>query len=92
MATPSTNVVIIDQTHKIDPTSLQNAAVSLNAQVTQDLPKYWSGISANVSSAPSIIGGEFLAGVSGQVAATGRRRLPPRQAQPTLREGYRHTQ
>lgn len=54
MAMPSTNVVIIDQTHEIDPTSLQNAAVSLNAQVTQDLPKYWSGISANVSSAPSI--------------------------------------
>jgi hypothetical protein len=54
MAMPSTNAVIIDQTHEIDPTSLQNAAVSLNAQVTQDLPKYWSGISANVSSAPSI--------------------------------------
>jgi len=49
-----TNIVIIDQTKEIDTGLLSSAAVSLNIQVTQHLPKYWSGINANVSSAPSI--------------------------------------
>lgn len=49
-----TNVVIVDQTKEIDPALLSSAAVALNIQVTQHLPKYWSGITANVSSAPSI--------------------------------------
>jgi hypothetical protein len=49
-----TNIVIIDQTKEIDTGLLSSAAVALNIQVTQHLPKYWSGINANVSSAPSI--------------------------------------
>jgi hypothetical protein len=54
MTTTNINIVIVDQTKKIDPTLLHNAALALNQQVTQDLPQYWSGISANVSSAPSV--------------------------------------
>jgi len=49
-----TQVVIVDQTHQIDPTLLHNAAVALDSQVTQDLPQFWSGITANVSSAPAL--------------------------------------
>jgi hypothetical protein len=47
-------VVIVDQTHQIDKSLLHNAAVALNTQVTRDLTQYWSGITANVSSAPSL--------------------------------------
>jgi hypothetical protein len=47
-------VVIFDQTKKIDPNLLHAAAMALNTQVTRDLPMYWSGISANVSVAPSL--------------------------------------
>ncbi len=47
-------VVLVDQTHHIDPALLHNAALALDTQVTQDLPQYWRGISANVSSAPSL--------------------------------------
>ncbi len=54
MPTKNINIVIVDQTRKIDPTLLHNAALALNEQVTQDLPKYWTSISANVSSAPSV--------------------------------------
>jgi hypothetical protein len=54
MTTVNANVVIVDQTHKIDPALLHNAALALNTQVTQHLPKYWSGIDASVSSAPSL--------------------------------------
>ena len=54
MATVNANVVLVDQTHKIDPALLHNAALALNTQVTQHLPKYWSGITANVSSVPSL--------------------------------------
>jgi hypothetical protein len=48
------SIVVIDQTKEVDPNLLSNAAQALNIQVTQHLPKYWSGITANVSSAPSI--------------------------------------
>jgi hypothetical protein len=44
-----TQVVIVDQTHSIDTTLLHNAALALSTQVTQDLPQYWSGITANVT-------------------------------------------
>lgn len=54
MTTVNANVVIVDQTHKIDPALLHNAALALNTQVTQHLPKYWNGINASVSSAPSL--------------------------------------
>jgi hypothetical protein len=50
----SANLVVIDQTKEIDPNLLSSAAQALNIQVTQHLPKYWSGTAANVSSAPSI--------------------------------------
>jgi hypothetical protein len=49
-----TQVVIVDRTNQIDPTLLHNAAIALDSQVTQDLPQYWSGITANVSTAPSL--------------------------------------
>jgi hypothetical protein len=49
-----TQVVIVDQTHQIDSTLLNNAAIALDSQVTQDLPQYWSGITANVSNAPTL--------------------------------------
>jgi hypothetical protein len=49
-----TSVVLVDQTHEIDPVLLHSAALALNSQVTQDLPQYWSGISASVSYAPSL--------------------------------------
>ena len=49
-----TQVVLVDQTHHIDPTLLHNAALALDSQVTQDLPQFWSGITANVSSAPTL--------------------------------------
>jgi hypothetical protein len=49
-----TTIVIIDQTKEIDPNLLSSAATALNLQVTQHLPKYWSGINASVSSAASI--------------------------------------
>jgi hypothetical protein len=49
-----TQVVIVDQTHRIDPALLHNAALALDSQVTQDLPRYWSGITANVSGAPAL--------------------------------------
>jgi hypothetical protein len=48
------NVVLVDQTHEIDTVLLHSAALSLNSQVTQDLPKYWSGINATVSYAPKL--------------------------------------
>jgi hypothetical protein len=47
-------VVIVDQTGEIDPTFLNNAALALNTQVTRDLPTAWDGISANVSTVPSL--------------------------------------
>jgi hypothetical protein len=47
-------VVIVDQTNQIDQSFLHNAAIALDTQVTRDLPVYWAGISANVSSAPSL--------------------------------------
>jgi hypothetical protein len=47
-------VVIVDQTHHIDQSFLHNAAIALDTQVTRDLPVYWTGISANVSGAPSL--------------------------------------
>ena len=49
-----TQVVLVDQTHEIDPVLLHSASLALNTQVVQDLPQYWSGISANVSYAPSL--------------------------------------
>jgi len=49
-----TQVVIVDHTRQIDPGLLHNAAIALDSQVTQDLPQYWSGITANVSSAPGL--------------------------------------
>jgi hypothetical protein len=49
-----TQVVLVDQTHHIDPTLLHNTALALDSQVTQDLPQFWSGITANVSSAPTL--------------------------------------
>jgi hypothetical protein len=49
-----TQVVLVDQTHEIDPGLLHNAALALDTQVTQHLPQYWSGITANVSSAPTL--------------------------------------
>ena len=51
---PVTQIVIVDQTHHIDPTLLHNAALALNSQVTQDLPQFWSGITANVSSVSAL--------------------------------------
>ncbi len=54
MTSTNANIVIIDQTKSIDPTLLHNAALSLNTQVTQHLPTYWSGITASVSSAPAL--------------------------------------
>jgi len=50
------NIVIIDRTKEVDPNFLSSAAQALNIQVTQHLPKYWTGISASVTSAPSIGG------------------------------------
>jgi hypothetical protein len=47
-------IVLVDQTHEIDPTLLHSAALALNSQVTQDLPGCWSGIDAAVSYAPSL--------------------------------------
>jgi hypothetical protein len=47
-------VVLVDRTHKIDAALLHAAAIALNQQVTKDLPSVWSGISANVSAAPSL--------------------------------------
>ena len=49
-----TQVVLVDQTHEIDPGLLHNAALALDSQVTQDLPRYWSGITANVSAVPAL--------------------------------------
>src|SRR6516165_1470339 len=49
-----TQVVLVDQTHQIDAGLLHNAALALDSQVTQDLPRYWSGITANVSSVPAL--------------------------------------
>jgi hypothetical protein len=49
-----TQVVLVDQTHSIDPTLLHSAAVALSIQVTQDLPQYWRGIMANVTVAPTL--------------------------------------
>ena len=49
-----TQVVLVDQTHEIDPGLLHHAALALDSQVTQHLPQYWSGITGNVSSAPSL--------------------------------------
>jgi hypothetical protein len=48
------NVVLVDQTHEIDPSLLHSASLALNSQAVQDLPKYWAGITANVSYAPSL--------------------------------------
>lgn len=47
-------IVIVDQTNSIDANLLHSAALALNSQVTQDLPQYWSGISASVSNAPQL--------------------------------------
>jgi hypothetical protein len=47
-------VVIVDQTNSIDANLLHSAALALNSQVSQDLPQYWSGIAAGVSSAPHL--------------------------------------
>ena len=47
-------VVLVDQTHEIDPTLLHAASLALNTQVTQDLPQCWNGIAASVSYAPSL--------------------------------------
>jgi len=49
-----TQVVLVDQTHSIDPTLLHSAALALSSQVTQDLPQHWSGITANVTAAPAL--------------------------------------
>lgn len=49
-----TQVVIVDQTHSIDPALLHNAAIALNIQVTQHLTKHWPGIVAGVSAAPKL--------------------------------------
>ena len=49
-----TQVVLVDQTHEIDAGLLHNAALALDSQVTQDLPRYWSGITANVSAVPAL--------------------------------------
>lgn len=49
-----TQVVLVDQTHAIDPTLMHSAALALDSQATQDLPKHWAGINANVSYAPSL--------------------------------------
>jgi hypothetical protein len=49
-----TQVVIVDQTGKIDPALLHTAAIALNLQVTRDLPTSWTEVSANVSAAPSL--------------------------------------
>lgn len=49
-------VTLVDQTHEIDALLLHSAAIALNTQVTQNLPQYWSNISANVSYAPSLAG------------------------------------
>lgn len=49
-----TQVVLIDQTHDIDPALLHAAALALNSQVTQDLASTWTGINAAVSAAPSL--------------------------------------
>jgi hypothetical protein len=46
-------VVLVDQTHEIDATLLQAAAVALNIQVTQHLASIWPGVTASVSAAPS---------------------------------------
>ena len=48
------DVVLVDRTKKIDPALLHNAALSLNAQITQHLPAVWPGIAATVSAAPSV--------------------------------------
>ena len=47
-------IVLVDQTHSIDPVLLHSAALALNTQVTQDLPQCWTGITASVSSAPTL--------------------------------------
>lgn len=49
-------VTLVDQTHEIDALLLHSAAIALNTQVSQDVPQYWSNISANVSYAPSLAG------------------------------------
>lgn len=50
----TTQIVLVDLTHSIDPSLLQAAATALNQQVTQDLPAHWSGINAAVAVAPSL--------------------------------------
>lgn len=50
----SIQVVLVDQTKEIDPSLLHSAALALNSQVSQDLPQFWSGITASVSYAPSL--------------------------------------
>jgi hypothetical protein len=47
-----TQVVLVDQTHQIDPTLLHAAASALNVQVTQHLASIWPGVTASVSAAP----------------------------------------
>jgi hypothetical protein len=49
-----TQVVLVDQTNSIDTALLHSASLALTTQVTQDLPQYWSGITANVSVAPTL--------------------------------------
>jgi hypothetical protein len=51
---PLQQIVIIDQTGKINAELMHAAALALNQQVRQDLPKYWTGINAGVSYAPSL--------------------------------------
>ena len=47
-------VVLVDQTKHIDPALLHSAAIALNIQATAHLPAHWSGVSANVTVAPSV--------------------------------------
>jgi hypothetical protein len=47
-------VVLVDHTRRIDPALLHSAAIPLSTQAMQDLPSQWSGVSANVSVAPTL--------------------------------------
>jgi hypothetical protein len=47
-------VVLVDQTHEIDAALMHSAALALNSQATQDLPRHWPGVNANVSYGPSL--------------------------------------
>ena len=49
-----TQIVLVDQTRKIDPALLHTAAIALNLQVSRDLPSAWTDVSATVGVAPSL--------------------------------------